>query len=154
MGNKNSKLNQSLHIQVKPKGNQSWIFTGRTDAEAEAPILSPPDAKNWLIGKDPDAGKDWEQGKKGSTEEEMVGWHHRLQKIVKDREAWRPWYCGVGLSWATEPTREGTGCRDRGEALKKQQHSLGDRSWFPLKGYTEQCLWGLPLAPPGNSLHN
>ena len=62
---------------VHPKGNQSWIFIGRTDAEAEAQILWPPDAKNWLIGKDPDAGKDWKQ-KKGATEDEMVGWNHWL----------------------------------------------------------------------------
>ena len=62
---------------VNHNGNQSWIFIGRTDAEAEAPILLPPDAKNWLIGKDPDAGKDWGQ-EKGMTEDEMVGWHHRL----------------------------------------------------------------------------
>ena len=60
------------------KGNQSWIFIGRTDVEAEAPILWPPDAKNWLLGKDPDAGKDWEQEKKGMTENEMVGWHHQF----------------------------------------------------------------------------
>ena len=63
---------------VHPKGNQSWIFTGRTDAEAEAPILWPSDAKNWLIWKDPDAGKDWRQEEKGTTEDELVGWHHRL----------------------------------------------------------------------------
>ena len=63
---------------VHPKGNQSWIFFRRTDAEAEAPILWPPDAKNWLIGKDPDAGKDWRQEEKGMTEHEMVGWHHWL----------------------------------------------------------------------------
>ena len=62
---------------VHPKGNQSWIFIGRTDAEAETPILWPPDAKNWLIGIDPDAGKDWGQGK-GTTEDEMIGWHHQL----------------------------------------------------------------------------
>ena len=61
-----------------PKRNQSWIFTGRTDAEAEAPILWPPDVKNWLIGKDPDAGKDWRQEEKGMTEDEMFGWHHWL----------------------------------------------------------------------------
>ena len=61
---------------VDPKGNQSWIFIGRTDAEPEAPILWPPDAKNWLVGKDPDAGKDWRQEEKGMTEDEMVGWHH------------------------------------------------------------------------------
>ena len=63
---------------VYPKGNQSWIFIGRTDAEAEAQILWPSDVKNWLIGKDPDAGKDWRQEEKGTTENEMVGWHHRL----------------------------------------------------------------------------
>ena len=63
---------------VHPKGNQSWIFIGRTDAEAETPILWPPDAKSWLIGKDPDAGKDWRWEEKGMTEDKMVGWHHQL----------------------------------------------------------------------------
>ena len=63
---------------VHPKGNRLWIFIGRTDAEAEAPILRPPDSKNWLIGKDPDAGKDWSLEEKGIIEDEMVGWHHRL----------------------------------------------------------------------------
>ena len=63
---------------VNPKGNQSWIFIGRTDAEAEAPILWPPDVKKWLIGKDPDAGKDWRQEEKGMTEDEMIWWHHRF----------------------------------------------------------------------------
>ena len=62
---------------VHPKGNQSWVFIGRTDAEAETPILWPPDVKSWLIGKDCDAGKDWGQEEKGMTEDEMVGWHHR-----------------------------------------------------------------------------
>ena len=61
---------------VHPKGDQSWVFTGRTNAEAETPVLWPPDAKNWLIGKDPDAGKDWRQ--KGMIEDEMVEWHHQL----------------------------------------------------------------------------
>ena len=61
-----------------PKGDPSWIFIGRTDAEAETPILWPPDAKSWLIWKAPDAGKDWRQEEKGTTEGEMVGWHHRL----------------------------------------------------------------------------
>ena len=59
------------------KGNQSWIFVGRTDAEAETPILWTPDAENWVIWKDPDAGKDWRWEEKGTTEDEMVGWHHR-----------------------------------------------------------------------------
>ena len=61
---------------VHPKGNQSWIFIGRTDAEAETPILWPLDANNWLNGKDPDAGKDWRWEEKGTTEDEMVGWYH------------------------------------------------------------------------------
>ena len=63
---------------VYPKGDQSWVFIGRTDAEAETPILWPPDVKSWVTGKDPDAGKVWRQEEKGMTEDEMVGWHHRL----------------------------------------------------------------------------
>ena len=63
---------------VNPKGNQSWMFTGRTDAEAETQILWPNDGKNWLIGKDPDSGKDWRWKEKGMTEDEMVWLHHRL----------------------------------------------------------------------------
>ena len=82
--------------QVNPKGNQPWIFIGRIDAEVETSILWPPDAKSWLIGKNPDVGKDWEQEEKGVTEHETVGWHRRLNGhefeqipgIVKDREAW------------------------------------------------------------------
>ena len=63
---------------VHPKGDQSWVFIGGTDVEAETPILWPPDKKCWLIWKDPDAGKDWRLEEKGMTEDEMVGWHHRL----------------------------------------------------------------------------
>ena len=85
---------------VSPKGKQSEIFIGRADAEAEAPILWPPDAKSWLIRKDPDAGKDWRLEEKGTTEDEMVGWSttdlvdsmdmsmSKLQQRVKDGEAW------------------------------------------------------------------
>ena len=69
----------SKEIQpVHPEGDQSWVFTGRTDAEAKAPILWPPRVKSWLIGKDPDAGRDWGQEEKGPTEGEMAGWHHWL----------------------------------------------------------------------------
>ena len=76
---------------VNLKGNQPWIFIGRTDAEAEAKILWPPDANSQFIGKDPDAGKDWEQEEKGATEDEMVGWHywlngHEFEQIPGDSE--------------------------------------------------------------------
>ena len=70
---------------VNPKGNQPWIFIGRTDAEAEAPILWPPDAKNQLLGKDPDPGKDWGQEEKGMTEDEMGGWHHQLKACKSEQ---------------------------------------------------------------------
>ena len=75
------KLKVELPYEIKPvnpKGNQSWIFIGRTDPKAKAPILWLPDAKNWLIGKDPDAGKDGRQEENGTTEDEMVGWPHQL----------------------------------------------------------------------------
>ena len=68
------RSNQSVY----PKGDQSWVSIGRTDVEAETPVLFPPDVKSWLIWKDPDAGKDWGQEEKGTTEDEMVGWHHWL----------------------------------------------------------------------------
>ena len=75
-------LESPLHCKeiqpVHPKGDQPWGFIERTDAEAETPIVWPPDAKSWLTGKDPDAGRDWGQEDKGTTEDEMAGWHHRL----------------------------------------------------------------------------
>ena len=94
--------------EIKPvnlKGNQPWIFIGRTDTQAKASILWPPDAKNWLTGKDPDAGKDWRLDEKGMTEDEMVGWHHWLNghefeqiQVVNDREAWHAAVHGVTKS--------------------------------------------------------
>ena len=77
------KLSTSKIKPVNPKGNQPWIFIGRTDADAEAEtlILWPPDANNWLIGKDPDAGKDWRQEEKGMAEDKMAGWHHWLDGL-------------------------------------------------------------------------
>ena len=94
---------------VHPKGDQSWVFIGRTDAETETPILWPLDAKNWLTGKDLDAGKDWRQEEKGMTEDEMVGWHHW---VWASSGSW--WWTGkpgvlqpmesqrVGHNWVTE----------------------------------------------------
>ena len=88
---------------VHPKGDQGWVLIGRTDAEAETPILWPPDEKSWLTGKDPVARKDWGREEKGTTEDEMAGWHHRLDghrfgwtpELVLDREAWRAAAHGV-----------------------------------------------------------
>ena len=78
---------------VNPKGNKLWIFIGRTDAEAATPILWPPDAKNWLIGKDLYLGKDWRQEEKGTTEDEMVGWHYRLNgRVWVNCRSW--WWTG------------------------------------------------------------
>ena len=107
---------------VNPKGNQPLAFIERTDAEAEAPILRPPDAKSWLTGKDPDAGKDWKQEEKRGSRDEMIGWHHQLkghefEQTLGDSEGRKAWHAAVhgvsvrqtGLSdWTrtTLPTRK------------------------------------------------
>ena len=110
---------ESLGLQgdptIHPKGDQSWVFIVKTDVEAETPVFWPSDVKNWLIGKDPDAGKDWGQEEKGTTKDEMVGWHHRLHQwtwVWVNSGSWwwtgRPdmlWSMGsqrVGHNWATE----------------------------------------------------
>ena len=92
---------------IHPKGNQSWIFIGRTDAESEGPMLWPPDVKNWLTGKDPDAGKDWRQEEKGTTEHEMGGWHDRLNGHEFEQAQWSQTCCSqwgrrVWRDWETE----------------------------------------------------
>ena len=99
---------------VHPKGNQSWIFIGRTDVEAETKILGPPDAKSWVIWKGPDAGKDWRQEEKGTTEAEIVGCHHWLDEHEYEQDPRNWWWTGkpgmlqfmesqrVGHDWATE----------------------------------------------------
>ena len=97
---------KELH-PVHPKGNQCWIFIGRIDVKAEAPVLWAPHAKSWLIGKDSDAGRDWGQEEKGTTEDEMVGWHHQLDghelselwELVMDKEASYAVIHGVTRSW-------------------------------------------------------
>ena len=103
------RSNQSILKEI----NQSWVFIGRTDAEPETPVLWPPDVKSWLIGKDPDAGKDWGQEEKGTSEDEMVGWHHwwnghEFEQAPGvgggqgDLACCSPWGCRVGHDWATE----------------------------------------------------
>ena len=137
---------------VHPKGNRSWIFIGRTDVEAEAPILWLPDAKNWLTGKDSDAGTDWRQEEKGRTEDEMVGWHHWLNGwrwVWANSGSW--WWTGrpgvvqsmgserVGHDWATEVNWD---------LLCSVQGSLGPSyilCWDPdvSEYFWEMCGWSL-----------
>ena len=124
---------QPVHL----KGNQSWIFVGRTDAEAEAPILWPHDA-NWLIWKEPDFGRDWQQEEKGTTEDEMVGWHHRLdgyelsklRRLVMDREAWHLVVHGV--------TKSQTQLRDWTELKLHIQEERDHFQWYPLSVCKEE----------------
>ena len=127
----NRHYNQkSLSMEIKPinpKGNQPWISIGGTDAEAEVPILWPPDAKSWLIGKDPDAGKDWGQEQKGATEDEMVGWHHQLsghkfEQTVEDSDGQGSLVCFPGvLPWCPR------GCR---ESNTSEQLNNSNRHWI------------------------
>ena len=115
---------------VRPKGNQSWIFIGRTDAEAETPVLWPSDMKSWLIGKDPDAGKDWKWEEKGTTKDEVVGWHcwlngHEFQ--------WTP---GVGN------TQGGLACCNpwgRKESNMTEQLNWPELNWAPGRGLAKQA---------------
>ena len=115
--------------QVPPKGNRSWVFIGRTDVEAETPILWPPDVKNWLIWKDLDAGKDWRWEKKRTPEDEMVGWHHPLNghefesgSWLMDREAWHVVVHGVAKSrtWLSNWTELNHACWLQIEERKSQ----------------------------------
>ena len=97
---------------VNPKGNQPWIFIGRTDAEAEAPILWSPNVKSWLSGKDPDAGKDWRWEEKGMTEDEMVGWYHRLNG--HESATWCKELTHLKIPWCWERLKAGGKGNNRG----------------------------------------
>ena len=137
--------------EIKPvrlKGDQSWIFIGRTDAEAEVPILSPPVARNWLIGKDADAGKDWRQQERGTTEGERVGWYHWLWRWV--------WISSGSWWWTGKPG--------------VLQSTTVAKSWTRLRDWTElihiyifPCMLShfacvrpcdpVDCGPPGSSVH-
>ena len=126
-----SPLDRKEIKPVNPKGNQPWIFIGRSDAEAEAPLLWPPDAKSWLTGKDPDAGKDWGQEEKGATENEMVGWHHWLnghefEQTLGDSKAWRVLQ-SMGLqrvrhNWANDQQQHGANTPSRIDHKPPSRH--------------------------------
>ena len=110
---------------VHPKGYQSWVFIGKTDVETETPIFWPPDAKSWLIGKDPEAGKYWGQEEKGTTEEEMVRWHHQLN--------------GHGFGWTPRVGDEQGGlvccdswCRKESDTTKNWTDILSGFQWRPV----------------------
>ena len=114
--------------QSRPKGDQSWVFIGRTDVEAETPILWPPDVKYWLIWKDPDVGKDWGQEEKGTTEDEMFGWHHRLD--------------GHGFGWTPGVGDGQGGLACCGSWGRKELDTTERLNWTECCG-TQRLLWKL-----------
>jgi len=128
---------------VNPKGNQTWIFTGSTDAEAKAPILWPPDAKSQLSEKDLDAGKDWRQEEKGTREDEMVGWHHRLsgqefEQTPGDSEGQGSLAC-VLQSMGSQ--------RVKHDLVTKQNKGKWSLTHLPPQESTDEKAWVSPGSP-------
>ena len=121
---------------VHPKGDQSWVFVGRTDAEAETLILWPPDAKRWLIWKDPDAGKDWGQEEKGTTEDEIVGWHHQLD--------------GNGFGWTRGVADEQGGLACCSSWGRKELDTIERLNWTELPQFYR---WGNWVSKRSKYLH-
>jgi len=121
---------------VNPKGNQSWVVIGRTDAEAETLILWPSDIKNWLLGKDSDAGKDWRQEEKGMIENEMVGWYHQLNGHEFEKTL------GVGDGYGSLACCSPWGCKESDTTEWLNWTGLGRRGW---EGWDvrELSAWGL-----------
>ena len=127
---------------VHPKGDQSWVFIGRIDVEAEIPVIWPPHVKSWLIGKDPDAGRDWGQEEKGMTEDEMAGWHHQL-----DGHGFE-WTLGVGDGQGGLVCCDSWGCKewDRTEWLNWTELSANEwaeKLYDIQRSYKEKILRGL-----------
>ena len=118
---------------VRPKADQSWVFIGRTDAEAETSILWPPHAKSWLIGKDPDGGRDWGQEEKETTENEMAGWHHWLNGWV--------WVNSRSLWWTGRPGML------RFMGSQRVRHDwVTELNWDGRLGYFFLVSWGRPVS--------
>ena len=124
---------------VHPKGDQSWVFIGRTDVEAETPVLWPPDAKSWLTWKDPDAGKDWRREQKGMTEDEVVGWHHRLNGHEFEQTPG----VGDGLEGLVCCGSWGHQELDATERLKWTELNSILESFVDYKGYSNSSKWFL-----------
>ena len=123
---------------VHSKGDQSWVFIGRTDAKAETPVLWPPHAKSWLIGKDSDAGRDWGKEEKGMTEDEMAGWHH--------------WLDGHEFEW-TPGVGDGQGGLACWNSWGHKESDMTELNWTELNVLAEKMLGGFPSGPVVKTLH-
>ena len=137
-----SPLDSKEIKSVHPRGNPSWMFIGRTDAEAETPILWPPDVKSWLIGKDLDAGKGWRQEEKGVTEDEMIGWHHRLEghefeQTLGGSEGQGNLACCSPYDWTTAGLKHMNFRMKQPLSLfKGPWHRRGQKPWCKVQGWS------------------